>query len=100
LEDRGRVVGHQRRRDRPGWHGGAARPAVVEGGQAVAVGQPIQLELPGLDGVARAADEQDVRSLADLLGPDLEVAGVDVGTHGLAFLRLAVPVGHVFGVGG
>jgi hypothetical protein len=80
-QDLGRVVGHQLRRDRSVRHGGAARAAVVEGGEAVAVGQPIQLELPGLDGVAQAADKQDVGSLADLLGPDVEVAGRDVGAH-------------------
>jgi hypothetical protein len=39
--------------------------------QAVAVGQPVELELPRLDGVTQAADQQQVRSLADLLGPDV-----------------------------
>jgi hypothetical protein len=74
-QDLGGVVGHHLRRDRTPRHRGAAGAPVVEGGQAVAVGQPIELELPRLDGVARPPDEQDVWSLADLLGPDVEGTG-------------------------
>jgi hypothetical protein len=74
-QDLGGVVGQHLYRDRAGWHGGPARPPVVEGGQAVAVGQPVQLELPRLHGVAQAPNQQHVRSLADLLGPDVEVTG-------------------------
>jgi hypothetical protein len=80
-EDAGRVVGHLLHRDRSVRHGGPARAPVVEGGQAVAVGQPVELELPGLDGVAQATDEQGVGSLADLLGPDVEATGAHVLTH-------------------
>jgi hypothetical protein len=67
------IVDHQLRRDQSS--GMAVRPARgCRSGEAVAVAQPVELELPGLNGVARAADEQDVGSLADLLGPDVEVA--------------------------
>ena len=34
----------------------------------------VELELPRLDGVPQAADQQDIRSFADLLGPDVEIA--------------------------
>src|SRR5215217_3434696 len=62
-------------------HGCASRPAVVERGHSVAVGEPIELALPRLDGVTQATDQQDVRSFADLLGPDVEVAGAYVIAH-------------------
>ena len=84
---RGRVVGHHLDRDRAAGHGGPTRPAVVERGQAVAVGEPVELELPRLDGVAQAADEQNVRSFADLLGPDVEVTGAYMLPHSSALLR-------------
>jgi hypothetical protein len=81
LEDRGRVVGHRLGRDGARRQHRPARAPVVEGGQAVAVGEPVELELPGLDGAAQASDQQHVRSLADLLGPDVEVTGAHVLTH-------------------
>jgi hypothetical protein len=56
----GGVVGHRLHRERSGWHGGPTRSPVVEGGQAVAVGQPVELELPGFDGVAQTPDQQHV----------------------------------------
>jgi hypothetical protein len=80
-EDGGRVIRHDLRRDRALRQRGSPCPTIVEGGHAVAVGEAIQLELPRLDGVAEAPDQQDVRSFADLLGPDVEVTGADVVTH-------------------
>jgi hypothetical protein len=80
-EDAGGVIGHHLHRDRPSRHRGPARPPVVERRQPVAVGEAIELELPRLDGVSESADKQDVRSSADLLGPDVEVAGAYVLTH-------------------
>jgi hypothetical protein len=62
----------------PGINSATARQS---SGRAVAVGEPVELELPRLDGVARSADEQDVGSLADLLGPDVEVTDAYVLTH-------------------
>jgi len=61
----------------------AVRPAppIVERGQAVAVREPVELELPRLDGVPEATDEQDVRSFPNLLGPDLEVPSIDWFAH-------------------
>ena len=81
AQDRGGVVGHHLHGRRSVGHPRAARAAVVEGRQPVAVGQPVELELPRLDGVAEAADQQDVRSLAHLLGPDVQVTGPDVLSH-------------------
>jgi hypothetical protein len=46
----------------------------LSNGQPGAVPEPVELELPRLDGVAQPADQQDVRSCADLLGPDIEIA--------------------------
>jgi hypothetical protein len=43
--------------------------------------EPVQLQLPRLDGVPQATDQQDVRTLADLLGPDVELADADVLAH-------------------
>jgi hypothetical protein len=81
AEDVGSVVCHHLGRDRSARHGGSTRPAVVERGQAVPVGEPVELELPRLDGVAQASDQQNVRSFADLLGPDVEVAGAYMLPH-------------------
>jgi hypothetical protein len=75
------VVGHCLYRGWPLGHHCAARSAVVEGGQAVAVGESVELELPRLDGVSKPADQEHFRSLADLLGPDLELAGQHVFPH-------------------
>jgi hypothetical protein len=81
AEDSGRVVRHHLHGDGASGHRRAAGAAVVEGGQAVAVGECVELELPRLDGVAAAADQQDVRSFADLLGPDVELARGYVLAH-------------------
>ena len=80
FEDGGRVVRHHLHGDRPRHHRPACAP-VVERGQAVAVHEAVELELPRLDGVAETADEQDVRPLPDLLGPDVEITGADVLAH-------------------
>jgi hypothetical protein len=63
--------------------GNGVRPAprVVEGREAVAVGQAVELELPGLGGIAEPGDEQDVRSVAAALDPELSVAGLDHLSH-------------------
>jgi hypothetical protein len=45
-EDRGCVVGHHLCGDGVSEHRRPARPAVIERGQAVAVGEPVELELP------------------------------------------------------
>jgi hypothetical protein len=78
----------------------AVRPAppVVEGGQTVALGESVELELPRLDSVAAASDQQNVWSFADLLGPDLQIIGGYVLTHPSGLLGLTVPALHVFGV--
>ena len=78
----GRVVGHRLHRGRGLGHRRASGAAVVEGGHPVAVGEPVQLELPGLDGVAEAADEQHVGPLADLLRPDVQPVSGHVPAHG------------------
>jgi hypothetical protein len=78
VQDGGRVVGHHLDRHRAVGHCRPAGAPVVEGGHAVAVGQPVELELPRFDGVAASADQQDVGSLAHLVGPDVEAARADV----------------------
>jgi hypothetical protein len=77
AQDPGGVVGHLLHRDRTRGHRGPSRAAVVERGHPVPVGEPAELELPRLDGVAEAADEQDVRSKPDLLDVDLEAVRLD-----------------------
>ena len=77
-----------RRRERPVGQRRAPRAAVVEGGQAVAVGEPVELGLPRLGGVAEAGDQQDVGSVAPALGPELGAVGVDRFAH-LQFSRVA-----------
>jgi hypothetical protein len=49
--------------------------------------KPVELELPRLDGVAEATDQEHVRPVADLLGPDVEFADADVLPHVSALLR-------------
>ena len=49
----GRVLGHGLYRNGVVGHRRPTRPAVVESDQAVAVGEPVELELPRLDGVAQ-----------------------------------------------
>jgi hypothetical protein len=72
-----RVVGEHFHGERAARHRSAARAAVVERSDAVAVGEPVELELPRLDGVAEAPDQQHVRPRADLLDVDVEVVGRD-----------------------
>jgi hypothetical protein len=57
AQQRGGVVGHRGRREAPLGQRRAPRTAVVEGGEEVAVSEPVQLELPRLDGVPEAAYE-------------------------------------------
>ena len=77
AQDRGGVVGHLLDRDRTFGHRGPSRAAVVERGQPVPVREPVELELPRLDGVAEAADEQHVRPQPDLVDVDLEAVRLD-----------------------
>src|SRR5215208_455289 len=72
----GRELLAPRRRPRVGERGEAT---VVEGRDAIAVGQPVELVLPHLDAVPGARDQQDVGPLAHLLGPDVQIAGSNVG---------------------
>jgi hypothetical protein len=81
-QKRGCVVRHHLHGDVTVRHRGSAGPPVVEGDQTVAVQEPVELELPRFDGVAQAADEQDVRSSTDLFRPDVEVTDANVLTHG------------------
>jgi hypothetical protein len=59
----------------------ATRPRIIERGQAIPIGQPVELELPGLDGIAQAPDQQNVWSVTNLLGPDVEVTDAYVLSH-------------------
>jgi hypothetical protein len=77
AQDAAGVVGHRLDRAPRIGHRRAPRPAVVERGQAVAVGERVELKLPRLDGVAEAADEQHVGSVPDLLDVDVQTAGLD-----------------------
>ncbi len=81
AQQRGGVVSHRGRRERPLGQRRAPRTAVVEGGEEVAVREPVELWLPRFGGVAEPRDEQDVGSLPSALGPDLDVAGVDCFAH-------------------
>jgi hypothetical protein len=74
----GRVIGHGLDRGRPLGHCRPSRPAIVERGQAVAVGEPVELKLPRLDRVAETPDQQDIWSFADLFDPDVEPTRADV----------------------
>jgi hypothetical protein len=82
-QDAGGVVRHRFYRHRTFGHRGPSRPTVVEGSQPVAVGEPVELELPRLDGVAEAADEKHVGSLARLLDVNVHVVGGDRVSHRL-----------------
>ena len=81
AQQRGGVVGHRGRREAPLGQRRAPRAAVVEGGDEVAVREPVELWLPRFGGVAESRDEQDVGSLPSALGPELDVAGVDCFAH-------------------
>lgn len=62
AQQRGGVTGHGGHREWLGRQRRAAHPAVVIGGELVAVREPVQLELPGLRGIAEPGDGQDVCS--------------------------------------
>jgi hypothetical protein len=85
AEDSGRVISQHFNRHRPAGIGCSAGAPVVEGSKPIAVGQPVQLELPGLDRIAQASDQQHIRSLTHLLGPDSQIPDLYVHSHGLAF---------------
>src|ERR671920_1606990 len=59
--------GHRGRREAPLGQRRAPRTAVVEGGEEVAVREPLELRLPRFGGVAEARDEQDVGPLPSAL---------------------------------
>jgi hypothetical protein len=80
-KERRRRIGGRTHRERAVRHRGATRPPVVEGGQSVAVPESVELELPRLDRVPQAADQQDVRPVADLLGPYIELPDAYVLAH-------------------
>ncbi len=75
------VVGHCVRREAPLRQRRAPCSAVVEGGDQVAVREPVELWLPRFGGVAEPRDEQDVGSLPSALGPELDIACVDCIAH-------------------
>jgi hypothetical protein len=52
AQQRDGVIGHGGHRERLGRQRCAAHPAVVVGGEPVAVREPVQLELPSLGGIA------------------------------------------------
>jgi hypothetical protein len=81
AQQRGGVVGHRARREAPLGQRRAPRTAVVEGGEEVAVREPVELWLPRFGGVAEARDEQDVGSVPSALGPDLGAVGVNRFAH-------------------
>jgi hypothetical protein len=81
AQQRGGVVGHRGHRQRPLGQRRAPRTAVVEGGDAVAVREPVELGLPRLGGIAQPGDEQDVGSLPSALGPELDVVDVNCFAH-------------------
>jgi hypothetical protein len=66
-----RIVRHHFRGYRTLRHHRATCPAVVERDQTVAIGEPVELELPRLHSVSGAADEQHIWASAQLIGPDL-----------------------------
>jgi hypothetical protein len=57
--------------------GRAPRPAIVEGGEAVALGESVERWLPGLGGIAEPGDDQHVGALATALDPELGPVGID-----------------------
>ena len=52
AQQRGGVIGHGSHRERLGRQRRAAHPAIVIGSEPIAVREPVQLELPGLCGIA------------------------------------------------
>ena len=82
FQQRGRVVGRGRHRERLLTHGRASHPAVVIGGEPVAVRQPVQLELPGLHGIGQPRDGQHLRALPATLHPEIDIPGPHLSTHG------------------
>jgi hypothetical protein len=72
AQQRRGVVGHGGHRERPLGQRRAPRPAVVESGEPVSVREPLELEVPGLGGIAQPGDEQDVGPLSPALDPQVE----------------------------
>ncbi len=81
AEEVRRVFGYRLHGEGSCGHYRPPRSTVVEGEQAIAVREPAELELPGLHGVAQSADEQGVRFLARLFGPEVEFPGADMRAH-------------------
>ena len=77
AQQSGGGVGHRGRRERLLGQRRAPRSRVVEGGESVALREPVELWLPRFGGVAEPSDEQDVGPLPSALGPDLGAASVD-----------------------
>jgi hypothetical protein len=73
----GGVVGHVADGETFGRQRRPSGPAVVEGGQPVTVGQPVQLKHPGVGGVAQPGDQQHVGAVASLFDPQLDLADGD-----------------------
>ena len=106
TEDCHGIVGHRGGVERFGlgrqWR--SARPGVVEGDEAVAVGQAVELELPRLHGIGETAEEQHLMSGTTRLDPEGSVATrVDAaaerfrrrpGRHAGSVNRGAMQVGH------
>ena len=85
MEDRCGVIRHRGGVEGFGLgrQGRSARAGVVEGDEAVAVGQAVELELPRLDGIRETAQEKHIRSDATCLDPEGSVsARVDVAAKG------------------
>jgi hypothetical protein len=78
----GDVVGHVAHRERLLQHGRPPGPGAVKGGDPVAVRKPLQLELPGLGGIAQPGDDQHLRPLSAALNPELEASRPHLFTHG------------------
>jgi hypothetical protein len=81
AQQRGRVVGHHGCREVPLGQRRAPHTSVVEGGEEVALREPVELWLPRFGGIAEPRDEQDVGSLPSALDPDLGPVGVDGFAH-------------------
>jgi hypothetical protein len=94
----GGVVGHVHDGEAVGRHRRPTGTAVVERGDAIAVGEPVELERPRLGGVGEPGDQDDVGSRAALVDPQLDVADADVadaGRGGRRTARIRVDGGHV-----
>ena len=98
-QQRGGVIGHGGHRERLGRQRRAAHPAVVVSDEPVAVREPVQLELPGLGGIAEPGDEQDIRPGSLALDPHVQGPRAYVLAHLSSSLRPGVPALRVLSVG-